>query len=278
MNEFYPFLRQRLDTGGFSTEDTLSSFLPLARETLQAHAAGLVGPFDGLQGLKVDETRVWFGISEAHPIRSNFDGINRVLQPRSESLDIQSEFERTTNVDRGTAQIKNLQIGENGQPIDRPVFLPSYNNWEHELEHQDPTTDIFSLGMILASMACNLDFTENGDVERFVANRENLFLVNPDLHPVLARAIVRMTELDRHKRAQDLETLVESLVNYRDQVVDLDIDLAQIQGFETKDLETKQQLVLAKLRDRLFEISRRNRLLDFRPTLQTVNLTYASIP
>jgi hypothetical protein len=278
MNEFYPFLRLRLESGGFSTEDVLSSFLPLARETLEAHAAGLVGPFDGLRGLKVDETRVWFGISDAHPLRSNFPAITRILQPQSAGLEIQSEIERTTNVDRGTAQVKNLQIGEPGNPIERPVFLPNYNNWEHELDHQDPTTDMFSLGMILASMACNLDFTEPKDLDRLVEHRHNLFQINPDLHPVLARAIVRMTELDRHKRAQDLGTLLQSLGNYRDQVVDLEIDLAQIQGFDSKDLETKQQLVLAKLRDRLFEISRRNRLLDFRPTLQTVNLTYASIP
>ena len=36
--------------------------------------------------------------------------------------------------------------------------------------------------------------------------------------------------------------------------------------------------MLAKLRERLFDISRRNRLLHFRPTLQTVNLTQASVP
>src|SRR6185369_2848783 len=32
------------------------------------------------------------------------------------------------------------------------------------------------------------------------------------------------------------------------------------------------------LRDRLFEISRRNRLIYFKPTLQTLNLTVASVP
>ena len=37
-------------------------------------------------------------------------------------------------------------------------------------------------------------------------------------------------------------------------------------------------MVLGKLRERLFEISRRNRLLHFRATMQTVNLTHASVP
>ncbi len=37
-------------------------------------------------------------------------------------------------------------------------------------------------------------------------------------------------------------------------------------------------MVLGKLRERLFEISKRNRLLHFRATMQTVNLTHASVP
>jgi predicted DNA-binding WGR domain protein len=37
-------------------------------------------------------------------------------------------------------------------------------------------------------------------------------------------------------------------------------------------------LIQSHLRDRLFEISRRNRLIYFKPTLQTLNLTVASVP
>ena len=44
------------------------------------------------------------------------------------------------------------------------------------------------------------------------------------------------------------------------------------------DLSGKRQLVLARLQERLFELSRRNRLLHFRPTAHTVNLTQASVP
>ena len=40
----------------------------------------------------------------------------------------------------------------------------------------------------------------------------------------------------------------------------------------------RQTVVLSKLRERLFEISHRNRLLHFRPTMQSVNLTEASVP
>ena len=45
-----------------------------------------------------------------------------------------------------------------------------------------------------------------------------------------------------------------------------------------KDDRSKQHVVLSKLRERLFEISKRNRLLHFHATMQTVNLTHASVP
>ena len=77
---------------------------------------------------------------------------------------------------------------------------------------------------------------------------------------------------------QDLPGLLRTLENYRDQPVDFDIDLARVPGFQTRDRRTRHEVVLSKLKERLFDISRRNNLLHFRPTLQSVNLTYSSIP
>ena len=87
-----------------------------------------------------------------------------------------------------------------------------------------------------------------------------------------------MTEIDRHRRVQDLRALLHNLENYRDQEIDFDVDLARIPGFVQKDDRSKQHMVLGKLRERLFEISKRNRLLQFHATMQTVNLTHASVP
>ena len=39
-----------------------------------------------------------------------------------------------------------------------------------------------------------IDFTNLDDVKKFVKHRRNLFAINRDVHPVIARAIVRMTE------------------------------------------------------------------------------------
>ena len=150
--------------------------------------------------------------------------------------------------------------------------------WEHQVGHHDPLTDVFSLGMILASLACGLDFAEPQNLQAFVAHRRNLFALSPALHPVLAQAISRMTEIDRHRRVQDLRALLHNLENYRDQEIDFEVELARTSGFVEKDDRGKQHVVLSKLRERLFEISKRNRLLHFRATMQTVNLTHASVP
>ena len=181
-------------------------------------------------------------------------------------------------MDEGEATVVDLAIGADEEPVTRPVYLPGYVAWEHRLGHHDPLTDVFSLGMILASLVCGLDFADPEQLRRFVVGRRNPFALGEGIHPVLARAVFRMTELDRRKRVQDLTALLHGLENYRDQDVEFEFDLAGVEGFEEKDDRSKQHVVLSKLQERLFEISRRNRLLQFRPTMHSVNLTQASVP
>ena len=65
--------------------------------------------------------------------------------------------------------------------------------------------------------------------------------------------------------------MISRLRNYREQVTELDFE--RLQGFKESGLSGKRRLIQSHLRDRLFEISRRNRLIYFKPTLQTLNLT-----
>ena len=55
---FHEFLSSRIESGGFSTEDVLASFLPLARQVLEAHAAGRVAPLVGLNALRVEGVQI----------------------------------------------------------------------------------------------------------------------------------------------------------------------------------------------------------------------------
>ena len=278
MTRFGEFLQSRLDTGGFTTEDALASFLPLAREIHDAHNAGLVGPLEGIDDLHVEGVRIWFEEAKRRPLRNASAEVRRAEQVERAAVEVVGETRITTDVENGVQDVTQLAIGDCDQPVTRPIYLPGYQAWEHRLGCHDPLTDIFSLGMILASLACGLDFHHRAALETFVANRKNLFLITKNLHPVVARAIVRMSEVNRRRRAQDLGSLLRTLENYRDQEVDFDFDLARTEQFPGRTKRDKQTVVLSKLRERLFEISRRNRLLHFRPTMQSVNLTHASVP
>lgn len=278
MTLFHDFLRTRIESGGFTTEDCVASIVPLIRETLDAHAQGFVAPLEGLADLRVDGARIWFPEASRSLPRDATAELRRLEGRTAAAVEIVDEVRRTTELDAGQETILNLAIGEAEHRIDRPVYLAGYVTWEHVIGHHDALTDVFSIGMLLASMACGLDLSEPDDLETFVAARRNLFALAPNLHPVLARAIGKMTEIDRHRRAQDLSGLLATLENYRDQQLDLESELARIQDFDRQDTQSKQTVVLGKLRDRLFDLSKRNRLLHFRPTLQSVNLTHASVP
>lgn len=278
MTSFHSFLREQNERGGFSTEDVLVSFLPLMQQVIDTHEAGEVGPFEGLDKLHVEGVRIWFQDADRQPQTRNIRTVRKMLRTAASGIDVVGEHRVIFDVDDGLEENRDLATADAADELDRPSWIPGYLCWEHQIGHHDPTTDVFSLGLILASLACGLDLTEPVHNDRFVANRRNLFRITPALHPVLARSIVVMTELDRHKRPQDLPALLLTLENYRDQEVDFETDLASDHQLQQADRPGKRHVILSKLQERLFEINRRNRLLQFRSTMQTVNLTQSSIP
>ncbi len=60
MTSFTDYLERRLETGGFTTEDALASFLPLVRQVVAAHRAGRVAPLQGINAIQVENNRLWF--------------------------------------------------------------------------------------------------------------------------------------------------------------------------------------------------------------------------
>jgi predicted DNA-binding WGR domain protein len=274
---FLQFLEQGVAKGGFETDDVLAAVLPLMNQTLAAHQQGFVAPLDGLRELSVNENgELTFPTDNQKTPLKNTSHVDHVQLPFSHAVEVIGRSRYTSDIDQGSFNISDLNIGVPGDKISRPVFLPNYTSWEHAIAHHDQLTDIFSLGMLLASVACGLDFSHNDDLELFVRNRTNLFAVNSRLNPVVASVIVQMTELNRHKRAPDLAQMISRLAHYREQALDLDFN--RIKGFKDSPISGKRRLIQSHLRDRLFEISRRNRLIYFKPTLQTLNLTIASVP
>ena len=151
-------------------------------------------------------------------------------------------------------------------------IVAGWQRWEHLVGHHDELTDIGSLGELLVALLCGLDLADEGDAALLQQRRDNLFALAPALHPVLATVASSMIAPDRRRRAQDLADVIARLETYRDQPEDFDLE--RVLGGRTD----ARAAVLEHLRDRLFDASRRNPLLHFRPTGRTLNLTEASVP
>jgi len=275
--DFLTFLDSGISRGGFETDDTLAALLPLMKQVLTAHEAGLVAPLRGIHDLRyTNRGFLIFAPEKAGLPQKNAGKLDLLQSPPGRGVEIVGESRRTADIDSATLIVADLSVTTASDGIAKPVFLPNYESWEHAIGHHDSLTDLFSLGMLLASVACGLDFTDAEDLELFTANRSNLFALRDRLNPVVASVIVQMTELDRHRRAPDLAQMISVLENYRDQPPEL--DFSRLPGFQESGLTGKRRLIQAHLRDRLFDISRRNRLIYFKPTLQMLDLTVASVP
>ncbi len=260
-----------LDTLGRSdelpaTDDVLARVMPLFEQVAAVHEGGRVAPLEGVEDVHVVAGRLFFaGAREIDP-RKATAALARFQTETRAGLRVEGRYRQEDG-----ATVADLSIGDLEKAIERPVYLPGFVAWEHTLGHHDPLTDIFSLGMIAASVALDTNLGDPDALKELVAHRRDLTRLNGRLHPVVARVIADMTELDRHARSQDLASIIAALRGYREQRIDLDLE-----ALDPKT--TRRTAIFRRLRDRLFDFSRRNRLLYFRPTASTVDLTATSIP
>ncbi|MEU4393520.1 AAA domain-containing protein [Kribbella sp. NPDC023855] len=259
--------------GGLGNDALLAAVLPLFHETAEVHERGLVAPLRGLDLITVDEqTRLGFPPEAASRPLIQADEIAAREGHRASAVEVVSHQQVELDLSESGGRPK-VQVTEPvPEAITAPVLVPGWQSWEHVLGHHDPLTDIFSLGQLLIALGCGLDLSRTEDVARLVDARGNFFSLTGSLHPVIVSVAAQMAEPDRHRRAQDLRSLIEQLENYRDQPLDFDVDAI------TRDTADRREAVLKALRDRLFDLSRRNRLVNFRHTAQTINLTEASVP
>jgi predicted DNA-binding WGR domain protein len=270
------FLERASDAGGLQTDDVLVAFVPLARLVAKWHEEGQVAPQLELQSLELDADGS-LRLTHAAPARplQNKSAVEALQRPAVTGLQVVGRASITSDDEAGF-EYDRLDVLDWGQPLRHPAYFTGYRAWEQAVEHHDALVDIFSLGLLLATLALDLDFNDRGDLQRFVQHRDNLFALNGRLHPVIAAVIREMTQLDRHQRPADLASLIRRLECYREQPTDLEV--AALPGFVNAATRDRRRIAQEHLRDRLFEISRRNRLIYFKPTQATVNLTIASVP
>ncbi|MCX4164348.1 MULTISPECIES: AAA domain-containing protein [Paraburkholderia] len=258
-----------------STDDVLVLVVPLFEQVASLHAQGRVAVLDVDSVLVNEDGALILRRPEGQAPVMDIGAVHRVQPQPASGLNIIGALQRSHTEDgRHEVTDEALQL-DGAAPIERPVYLPGPRSWELLIGHHDEISDTFLLGMTLASLACGIDFADEDDLRRFLIHRRNLFLLHERLHPIVASVIVEMTEVNRHDRATDVSALATRLRTWREQPLSVDVERA-LAG--ASGAATRRTAVLTHLRDRLFDLSRRNRLLYFRPGAASVNLTVASVP
>ncbi|WP_353226689.1 AAA domain-containing protein [Novosphingobium sp.] len=258
-----------------SPEDMILIMVQLMHQVAALHAHGCVAELTLSSVRERPDGRLELVNPAGAATRKNLAAIDRVQPKVSSALKVVGEYRVVSDEEKGTSVHDLRAATDEDAAITKPIYLPDLRSWEIELGHHDEITDVFVIGMIMACFVCGLDPTDPAQIERFSMNRSNLFAIAPRLHPVLASIILEATMLNRHERATDLAELAGRLQSYRDQPVALDVDRVLS---ATHGVPGRRTAVMAHLRDRLFDLSRRNKLIHFRPTQSSVNLTESSMP
>ena len=277
---FHQFLETAFDNGNYATDDVIAFVMPLFEEVLGFHEAGLVAPFEKEQALFISDNRLDIDEQWAHnPVTAKNKLKELFGSFQSKQFDIVGKTKMEADVDEGTYRVENMLVHFNiNETLQYPAFIKGYNCFEVIVGHHDAQTDIFCLGLVLGSMALGLDLNDEEDLKMFVEYRRNPVQYNHRIHPTISSLITEMTELDRHKRTPDLYDVIHRLQHYRDYDPEKQTDLSNVAGWVNKELKERSQFILNKLRNRLFDTSRRNRLLFYKPNMRFVNLTVSSVP
>ena len=271
------FLAQWRDRPSIGTEDILAAILPLMQQLETLHINGKVGPVVTSDHIKVDHGHLFFPSDQVLEPRLNYKKVQTRPKSKSSAISIIEEVSVTSDDVTGI-DVRDHDVRSADDVITQPRYLTHFQAWEDKLGHQDPVTDIFCVGMICAALATSLDFRDREQVETFARNRTQLHLLNKRLHPVLSRAIERMTNLTRDGRVQDISVLIKALNNHRQIGSTVELGIDNIAGFETDDKNDARSILLKRLRARLYDMTRRNRLIYHRRVSGELNLTESSVP
>ncbi len=271
---FLDLLQRFRQAESIGTDDVIGAVRGLLEEVRDLHEAGRVADLDRVDLLALTSTgELTLGTV---PVGDPASGaaVAALEAPPAEAVDI---TRRASVLDDGTGiTTRDLAVATPGEQPSRPVFYPGYASWERAVGQHDALTDVFHLGLLIASLATRLDFRETADIATFARHRANVVRLNPRLHPVLARVIADMTELRRADRAADLSGLIDLIDDYRSLEVD-DADIKAGDLAEVADPVLRRQRTQEYFRNRLFEVTRRNKLLYFADR-HGVDLTRGSFP
>src|SRR4051812_13027743 len=96
---FLNFLEAGQARGGFETDDVISALLPLMKQVLAAHKAGLVAPLEGVQDLVLTEHGHWmFAPGKVSSPEKNARKVEAVQLAVSQAVEVVAETRRTADL------------------------------------------------------------------------------------------------------------------------------------------------------------------------------------
>ncbi len=275
------FKEELKENGGLYNDDLVALFLPLIKEITTAHEENKIVRLYLTQNLVIVDRALALTSKDKHDPDLNYTAIRAISNKDKNTIfEVTERLKQETEIGTGNIDVSSQNLRGNGDASEatKPVYLTNFNTYEQELGHYDQKTELFVCGMLMASFAFDLDFFNHDDLATFVHNRGQLHLLNSRLHPNLLYIIEQLTELDRHKRTRETHNLIWQLENYKDFDIENQVDITLTEGFIKHETSTRNSWVLNKLKSRLFEISRRNKLLYFQSGSKFLNLTVASVP
>lgn len=277
---FQQYLQSAFTTGTWTSDEVIEFVLPLFEEVQSFHDNGLVGSFENPDTIFITNGRLDIDENHCHQPEYNQSSIQKMIEYQNvKGYSITEKVIIDEDVTNSQTSVVNLQIQLNPhEPITYPVYLRGYLCYEMKAGHHDAQTDIFCLGLILGSAVMGLNLYDAEDLNQFAVYRTSPAGINSRVHPTICGLVTEMTELDRSARSRDLQEIVERLKHYRDYDPLKQTDLSKIDSLQEKKPSDRRSYILSKLRNRLFDTSRRNRLLYYKPNSKFVNLSVSSVP
>ncbi|HTF28102.1 MAG TPA: DUF4011 domain-containing protein, partial [Flavitalea sp.] len=277
---FQQYLQSAFLGESCATDEAIEFVLPLFEEVFSFHENNKVGSFEKSDTIFITNRRLDIDENQCHPPVDNLRALQNLLEyEKVTGFSITERVLVDEDVTQNRTAIANLQVQFNpNEDLTHPVYLPGYQCYEIKVGHHDPQTDIFCLGLVLGSIVMGLDLYDREDLNQFATFRNQPAGLNPRMHPTICALVTEMTELDRSDRSRDLQEIIQRLKFYRDYDPQRQVDLSALAAAENRKPSDRRTFILSRLRNRLFDISRRNRLLYYKPNSRFVNLTVSSVP
>lgn len=277
---FQQYLQSAFLSGPLSTDEVIEFILPLFEEVKSFHDNNLVASFERPDTVFITNHRLDIDENFAHAPVINTEELQKLLDyQRIHGYTITERILVDEDYSQGKSTVVNLQVQHNrNEPLTHPVYFPGYTCYEMKAGHHDPQTDIFCLGLILGSVVMGLNLYDPEQLNQFALSRNQPAGLNERMHATICGLITEMTELDRAQRLSDLQEIIQRIKHYRDYNPERRADLSKLKALENGKTVDRKTWILSKLKNRLFDTSRRNRLLYYKPNTRFVNLTVSSVP